>query len=156
MSDKNNIIKSVRREEDIFELLKDIKEAETNNQLIAYFDFVKFYGLLDRNTKNKFEEVNNKQNKMLKLTFSGYGLTLLASYIFYKRNYSKLACYIMIIGVIPTRYLQYLYNQEINFDLLQMKDSYIFQIDNFFKGENNPIILNSDLATKVRPDQGRI
>jgi len=137
-----------KREENIFELIKNLKDAETNSQLLGYFEFVEFYGLLDRNYKQKLKEINTLYYKMNIIGFSGYGLSGISAFVFYKRNFPRIAQYLLILGFIPTFYIQYQMREEINFELLQMKDQYIQKVDKFLTEQKDPLILNSDFLSE--------
>ena len=145
---RSHIKSNKKREENIFELIKNLKDAENNSQLLGYFEFVEFYGLLDRNCKQKLKEINDLYYKMNIIGISGYGLSSIFSFIFYKRNFPRIAQYVILIGCIPTFYIQYQMGEEINFDLLQMKDQYIIKVDKFLKEQKDPLILNQDFLSE--------
>jgi hypothetical protein len=138
----------LRREEDIFELIRDITEAESNNQLISYFNFVKFYGLLDPNNKQRIEEIENKQTKLRRSSIFGLGITLMCSFLFYKNSFKKLALYSSLLGSLPIYYFYYQLNLETNFELLEMKDEYIHKVEKFYKDGKNPIDLNPNFLAE--------
>jgi hypothetical protein len=137
-----------RREDDIFELIRDITEAETNNQIISYFNFVKFYGLLDPMGKIKIEEIENKQIKLRRSSLSGLGITLIGSLFFYKNSFKKMALYSCLIGSIPIYYLYYQFYMETNFQLLEMKDEYIQKVEKFYRDGKNPMDLNPNFLAE--------
>ena len=133
---------------DIFNLLKEIKISETNDQLESYFSFVKFYGLLDPKNVERFEQIENQVNKKNKVFAFGFGITLISSYLFYKKNFKKVSYYTFIFGALTSLYIDNQSYQEINFELLQMKDEYINKVDTFFKEDKNPLILNPNFLSE--------
>jgi hypothetical protein len=142
-------------ENNIFELLKDIKELNKNKELIGYFKFADFYCLLDPRNKIAYQEVSNLNTKKLKTFYSGMTLTFLSSYVFYKRNYPSISQYCLVLGCLPVFYLTYQTEQEINYLLLEMKDDYIYRVDKFFKeGGENPLTLNPNFLAEdiIDPD----
>lgn len=141
-------------ESNIFEMLKDINDLKTNNELIGYFKFANFYSLLDPKNKIAFLEVNEKNNKNVKQLTSGMLITFLSSYIFYKRNYPKISQFCLIFGSLPICYFTYKTDQEINYILLEMKDDYFNRVDKFFTEGNNPLVLNPNFLTEdiIDPD----
>lgn len=148
MEGKEVIKSNKKRDENIFELIKNLKDAETNSQLLGYFEFVEFYGLLERSYKLKLKEINDINDKMNIIGISGYGITSISAYVFYKRNFLRIAQYLIILGFLPTFYIQYQMKEEINFELLQMKDQYIVKVDKFLKEQKDPLILNSEFLTE--------
>jgi hypothetical protein len=138
----------LKREEDIFELVRDITEAKSNNQLISYFNFVKFYGLLDPINKQKIEEIENRQIELRKSSIFGLGITLIGSFVFYKNNYKKISLYFSLLGSLPIYYFYYQFYLETNFELLEMKDEYIQKVEKFYKNGKNPLDLNSNFLAE--------
>lgn len=138
----------------IFELLKNIKDANTNEELTGYFQFTRFYGLLDPDNEALLEELEQKQLKAFKILVSGASITLLFGFYFYRRSYYNTALLGICFGVPPLLWINTTLNNEVNFMLLDMKDKYIYKVDRFFKEDKNPTILNPNFLTEdlVDPD----
>lgn len=138
----------------IFELLKDIGNYSTNQQLISYFNFAKFYGLLDPEKKSELEEAERNINRLNKINLFGVSSAIISGFYFYKRNYYNAAFFFFSFMGAPIFYFNYKINKETNFMLLNMKDDYFYQLERFFKEDKNPMVLNPNFLVEdiVDPD----
>ena len=144
----NKTSNDYERQINIFELLKDIKSCETNKQLISYFKFVKFYGLLDPLNLSIYEEaLKIKQDReiaqfKLIIIFTSIGFLL------YRNRYKNFSLLFMNTGLTYCFYSEYEKNQELNFVLLKMKEDYLEKVEKFFKDEKNPLNLNPNFLNE--------
>jgi hypothetical protein len=133
---------------DIFHILKNIKKSETNKELVAYFKFAKFYGLLDPLNSAKFEEALSRKLNYELNSMKYFSVLLVLGYMLYRKNYNKAYFYSISVGLICGYSYIYLNNKEFNFVLLQMKDDYINRLDQFYKEDKNPLILNPNFLSE--------
>lgn len=139
---------------DIFEMLKNIKDITSNNELIGYFQFTKFYGLLDPVNKQRLQQIEEQNKKLLRSTTAGLISTFVFSYYFQKRNFYTISLFGAVLGISPIIYIYWSSTNEINFQLLEMKHNYILKVDKFFEEEKNPSILNPNFLAEdlIDPD----
>jgi hypothetical protein len=133
---------------DIFQLLKSIKISEKNRELLAYFKFVKFYGLLDPLNSAKFDEAISKKFQSDLTVLKYFSILLAISYFFYRKSYTRAFLSIISFGTIFGYSYIYFIDKEFNYVMLQMKDDYINKVDRFFKEGKNPLILNPDFLNE--------
>lgn len=138
----------------IFEILKEIKDYTTNEQLISYFKFAKFYGLLEPEKNSILEEAERNLTRKNKILFFGISISSFSSLYLYKRNYYNASFICLCVMAGPLLYFNYTMNRDTNFLLLKLKDDYFYQLDRFFKEDKNPLILNPNFLIEdiVDPD----
>ncbi len=138
----------------ILELLRDINSYNSNNEIISYFKFAKFYGLLDPEKKFMLQEAEASLRKGEKISLCGAGISIFSSIFLYKRNFYNSAFITLCLTAFPTFYFRYKIKKETNFQLLKLKDDYFYLLERFFKEEKNPLILNPNFLVEdiVDPD----
>jgi hypothetical protein len=135
-----------------FSMVRNLTDLTTNQQLLGYFSFLQFYGLLDDNGKETMNQVNKININLIKTLLFGFAIGFAQWRYFSKNNYKIWAYRNLLIINLPMIYIFYRKQREINFMLLVLKDRYIPKIDKFYKEGKNPMTLNNNFLTEPLAD----
>lgn len=144
----NNITENDSNIASIFGNLKELPSLNSNKELLGYFKYLRFYGLLDNNGKETLNEVNQIIIKMLQQTGISLLISTLAFSYFWKLNKRNTAGVIGLLINLSAGYFYLKNYNQINFLMLLEKDRYVPMIEKFYKEDKDPLILNQNFIVE--------
>lgn len=130
--------------ENTFSKLKDLKELNSTLVLQHYFELTQTYGLLDPKQKSELDNSHKLVNYINRFQIVALSICTLQWRLLKKFGYGTNAFLYGFLPLLPLTYYVYRKQNEVNFVMLQMKDDYMERLEEFYKRDKNPILLNSN------------